>query len=181
MSKQILKGIILVAITTVFFGFETDLPKSAWKKVEKEWKKLWPDQLIKKEEIEIPLSINEGLGVKDLNYSLYKLHAGENRTGYMIISKAFGRYDFFDYMVIYNLDLTIRSAKVLIYRENWGVEIASTRWLKQFTGLSFKDPIAISHDIQGISGATISCKSATLGVKQLTLLIAKLREKDLLD
>jgi Na+-translocating ferredoxin:NAD+ oxidoreductase RnfG subunit len=84
-------------------------------------------------------------------------------------------------MVLYNPDLTIKSSKVLIYREDWGAEIASTRWLRQFIGLSSKDQIALDHDIQGISGATISCRSAVIGIKLLTDIMSRLDEKLLLE
>ena len=181
MMKRALVGFILVATLAAFSSFETDLPKSAWKKIEKEWSKQWPDQNIKKEEIHISNDINVGFEIKDVDYTLYHLSSDSSRIGYMMISKAFGRYDFFDYMVLYNSDLTIKSTKVLIYREDWGGEIASTRWLKQFIGLSSKDQIALDHDIQGISGATISCRSAVIGVKQLTDIMSKLNDKSLLD
>lgn len=179
--KRLFKGFILVAITVAFSGFETDLPKSVWKKIEKEWSKQWPDLTIEKEEIKISDVVNEELEIKDLDYALYQLHSEDKLTGYMMISKANSRYDFFDYMVLYNPDLTIKSTKVLIYREDWGGEIASTRWLRQFIGLSSKDKITLDHDIQGISGATISCRSATLGVKRLTSMMSQLKQKGMLD
>ena len=179
--KKILTGVILIAITAAFSSLKTDLPKSGWKKVEKEWNKLWSDRVIKKEEIRIATTVNEELKIKDLTYSLYKLHSEDKLVAYMMISKAFGRYDFFDYMVIYNPDFTIKSTKVLIYREDWGGEITSTRWLKQFIGMSSKDQIKMDYDIQGISGATISCRSTVLGVKQLTTVISELYERGLLE
>ena len=179
--KKGLIGFLLVAITAAFSGFETDLPKSAWKKIEKEWSKQWPDLEIEKEEIQISDEVNAELKIKDIEYVLYQLSSSDEKIGYMMTSKAPSRYDHFDYMVLYNTDLTIKSTKVLIYREDWGGEIASTRWLRQFIGLSSKDQIALDHDIQGISGATISCRSAVIGIKQLTNIMTKLNEKSLLD
>lgn len=179
--KKILIGFILVAVTVAFSGIENNLPKSAWKKIEKEWSKQWPDLTIEKEEINISDAVNKELEIKDLEYSLYQLNSEDKLTGYMMISKANSRYDYFDFMVLYNPNLTIKSTKILIYREDWGGEIASTRWLRQFIGLSSKDEIALDHDIQGISGATISCRSAIIGVKKLTSLMSQLKQKGLLD
>jgi hypothetical protein len=179
--KRLPIGIILVATLVAFNSFQTDLPKSAWKKIEKEWSKLWPDQAIEKSPVVIDMSVHEALQIKELTYAVHKLSAADTLVGYMMISKALGRYDYFDYMVIYNPDLTIKLAKVLIYREDWGGEIASTRWLRQFIGLSASDQIKLDHDIQGISGATISSRSATIGVKQLTDVIGHLKDSGLLD
>lgn len=179
--KRVLIGIALVATLASFFGFETDLPKSVWKKIAKEWSKQWPDLAIEKEEVITSQVVNEELKIKDLDYVLYRLSSDSEKIGYMMISKAPSRYDYFDYMVLYNPDLTIRSTKILIYREDWGGEVASTRWLRQFIGLSSKDQIALDHDIQGISGATISCRSAIIGIKKLTSLMSQLKQKGLLD
>ena len=179
--KKTLIALVLVATLAAFSSISTDLPKSAWKKIEKEWSKQWPDLTIEKEEINISDDVNRELAIKDLDYTLYQLSSNEKKIGYMMISKAPSRYDYFDYMVLYNLDLTIKSTKVLIYREDWGGEIASTRWLRQFIGLSSKDQILLDHDIQGISGATISCRSAIMGVKKLTNIMRELNEKGLLD
>ena len=65
----------------------------------------------------------------------------------------------FDYLIILDLDLKIIDSKVLVYRENWGGEIGSKRWLKQFKYKGKDDRLKYMHDISAISGATISVKS----------------------
>jgi Na+-translocating ferredoxin:NAD+ oxidoreductase RnfG subunit len=58
-------------------------------------------------------------------------------------------------------------SKVLIYREDYGGEIGSKRWLKQFVGKSMDDQISFPGDIDAISGATISVRSMTRALDTL--------------
>ena len=74
-------------------------------------------------------------------------------------------------MLLYSPELKILSAQILVYRESYGGEIASWRWLRQFIGLSNENTMKLGDDIQGISGATISCQAATNGFKESTILI----------
>ena len=67
----------------------------------------------------------------------------------------------FDYLILLNKDLIVTKTKVLIYREDYGGEIGSKRWLKQFIGKSFSDKLTYEKDIIPISGATISAVSMT--------------------
>lgn len=180
--KRLLFFVILIAMAlTAAKSVNTDLPKSAWKKIAKEWAKLWPDQEVVKEVIAVPEEVNNKLSQNVVPESLYRLKIGDERVGYMFIAKAPSRYDLFDYMVIYNPDLTIKSTKILIYREDWGAEIGSVRWLKQFIGLSANDKIQVDHDIQGISGATISCQSATQGIRKLTKVMDELKKHGVIN
>jgi Na+-transporting NADH:ubiquinone oxidoreductase subunit NqrC len=50
----------------------------------------------------------------------------------------------------------------LIYRENYGGEIGSKRWLKQFIGMT--EP---KNYVDGISGATISVNSMKYSINKL--------------
>jgi Na+-translocating ferredoxin:NAD+ oxidoreductase RnfG subunit len=66
--------------------------------------------------------------------------------------------------VIFDHNLKIAITKVLIYREEYGGEIGSKRWLRQFTGKSGEDSL---DDIAAISGATISVRSMTNAVNDI--------------
>ncbi len=100
----------------------------------------------------------------------------------MVLSKAPGKYDEFDMMVVFDSeDLKIMKSSVLIYREEYGGEIGSSRWLKQFIGKNFSNTFRIDYEIQGISGATISVRSATKEIKRLSLLMQKLKETNALN
>ncbi len=54
----------------------------------------------------------------------------------------------------------------------------SRSWLKQFIGKTNGQKMAMDKDIDGISGATLSAPSITLGVKDLSLLIADIIKQE---
>ena len=54
-----------------------------------------------------------------------------------------------------------------MYREDYGGEIGSKRWLKQFNGKGKNDNIEYEKDIIAISGATLSAKSMTVAMNNL--------------
>ena len=63
-------------------------------------------------------------------------------------------------MVVYDPLLHIQKVQVLIYREDYGYEIKSKRWLQQFTKRKV-------DSVQAISGATISVSSLKNAVDRL--------------
>ena len=63
--------------------------------------------------------------------------------------------------------LIIKKVNVLVYREDYGGEIGSNRWLKQFVGKARSTELAVGKNIAAISGATISVYSMTNAVNQL--------------
>lgn len=69
-----------------------------------------------------------------------------------------GAYDPFFFGVIYHPNLEIRKIKILEYFSDFGYEISSKRWLRQFEGKSGCEA-DFGKRIDGISGATISVKS----------------------
>jgi Na+-translocating ferredoxin:NAD+ oxidoreductase RnfG subunit len=79
-------------------------------------------------------------------------------------------------MVIFSHDLAILTVKVLVYREAYGGEIGSKRWLEQFTGKKNGRGMEYGKNIQGISGATISALSISSGIKKLSLNMQELRK-----
>ena len=56
---------------------------------------------------------------------------------------------------------------VLDYQEIRGRPIAKKRFLRQYKGKSIGDPVQLRNDIDGITGATISSRSLTDGVRKL--------------
>jgi len=56
---------------------------------------------------------------------------------------------------------------VMVYRESRGDGVKRQRFLKQFRGKDADDPVRINRDIVGLSGATLSSRSITAGVKRV--------------
>ena len=57
--------------------------------------------------------------------------------------------------------------EILDYRETYGYEIRNEKWRGQFTGKQHGARLKLDGDIQNISGATLSCRHITDGVKRL--------------
>ena len=59
---------------------------------------------------------------------------------------------------------------VIARSETYGYEIRNEKWRAQFTGKQHGAKLKLDNDIQNISGATLSCRHITDGVKRLLAL-----------
>ena len=91
--------------------------------------------------------------------------------GYAIITEEIGKFHPFTFIVGVDMDGEITNIAVLIYRESRGGEIAKKRFLYQFMGKSFKNPIRINKDIINITGATMSVQYMCAGVRKVLAVI----------
>ena len=171
---------ILILIAVFSFGVTLQnvpwLDKNGQKRMDKTFGKLWKDQEVEIVNLEVPVLVQKELGFKVRKQTLYKLIGEDEHLGYMYLDKAPSKFDKFDYMVIYDTDLTIKDVKVLVYREDQGGEIMSGSFVRQFRGKNSFSRLELGEDIQGVSGATISCRSTVEGVKKLTKRIYKLNQ-----
>lgn len=168
---------ILFAFSVLNSSVQLDMPKSAIKKLEKSYAELWPGITINQKAIELTLEESKKLSFQYHNNKLYNLQSGAETLGYLYLAKAPSKFDQFDYAIIFDTDLNIMKVDVLVYREDYGGEIGSKRWLKQFKGKNSSSKVVLNDDIQGISGATISCRSATKGIHDHISFIAELKLK----
>ena len=99
--------------------------------------------------------------------NFFRIRTNEQTIGYYYYGQAYGKADYFDFIVILDKDLVVSKVKVLVYREDHGGEIASKRWLKQFIGITTGEKLEIEKDIAGISGATISVNAMTKEVNKV--------------
>ncbi len=87
--------------------------------------------------------------------------------GYAIITEEIGKFHPFTFVVGVGTDGKISNVAVLVYRESRGGEIAKKRFLYQFMGKSFKNPVRINKDIINITGATMSVQCMCAGVRKV--------------
>ncbi|MEN1786395.1 MAG: FMN-binding protein [Bacteroidota bacterium] len=112
--------------------------------------------------------------------NLFQINSNGNRVGYVYLGQAPSMKNVFDYVVLFNPDMSIKKSKVLIYREDYGRQIGSQRWLKQFIGKTSGDPLDYGKNIDAISGATISAKSMTKAVQEVLSSMAILKAASIL-
>ena len=87
--------------------------------------------------------------------------------GFFIVDQVVGKHEFITYAVGLNGDGSVKQIEILDYRESYGYEVRNQNWRRQFAGKSAADPLMLDQDIQNISGATLSCRHITEGVKRL--------------
>jgi Na+-translocating ferredoxin:NAD+ oxidoreductase RnfG subunit len=174
-----MKQTIVITIL-VFFMSGFTLSKRVDAMIDKEIKSVFEIETYIKEKVSISSEINNTLPIQITDTNLFKINANNKNLGYYYLGQAFGKADYFDFIVIFDADLIVSKIKILVYREDHGGEIGSKRWLKQFIGTKTATQLKYQDDIAAISGATISAKSMTNEVNKLLKTIHILNTKQLL-
>jgi len=165
--------LFLIGITTASFI----IPDKILKKADKVIAKFYETENFTKEFIEISSEINSETTSDFSNKNLFKIILEEKLLGYGYIGSAASKAADFDYLVLFDKDFIITKSKVLVYREEYGGEIGSKRWLKQFIGKSStSEELIYGENIVPISGATISVRSMTKAINNLLISIGKLQK-----
>ena len=87
--------------------------------------------------------------------------------GHVLVDEVVGKHELITYAVAIGTDGAIRGVEILDYREPRGGEVRDPRWRAQFVGKRRGAPLSLDEDIQNISGATLSCRHVTEGVRRL--------------
>jgi Na+-translocating ferredoxin:NAD+ oxidoreductase RnfG subunit len=108
-----------------------------------------------------------GVHVRVLDVPLWEVSENGKPAGYFIIDEVYGKHEFITYAIALEPGGRVKQIEVLEYRENYGSQIRYPEWKAQFVGKSALDPVTLESDIQNISGATLSCRHVTEGVKRI--------------
>lgn len=87
--------------------------------------------------------------------------------GWFIVDRVVGKHEFITYAVALTRDGAVRSVEILEYRETYGGEVRNANWRRQFIGKRFGSQLRLGEDIKNISGATLSSRHVTDGVRRL--------------
>jgi hypothetical protein len=101
--------------------------------------------------------------LREGDYKVWRASDG----GWFIVDQVLGKHEYITYAVGLNADGSVRGIEILVYRENHGGEIRDAAWRRQFAGKTAADPLKLDQDITNISGATLSCRHVTDGVKRV--------------
>jgi Na+-translocating ferredoxin:NAD+ oxidoreductase RnfG subunit len=118
------------------------------------------------------LFLRESVGVWRLEKN------GESR-GIAILDHAMGKTQPFSFIVIFDPSGSVRSVRVVKYREQYGGGIQGKGFLRQFEDKNRDSTFVLGKDIDGVSGSTISSHSITRGVEKLAHLALSILERDL--
>ena len=86
---------------------------------------------------------------------------------WFIVDEVVGKHEFITYALGLNPDGSVKQIEIMDYRETYGGEIRNASWRAQFAGKTSKSQLKLDRDIKNISGATLSCRHITDGVKRL--------------
>ncbi len=171
--------LFLIAIPILVGFTSVELSKSLNKKVRKEIKIAFEMEGILLEDILIDTITNSKLKTKIGKDDLFKIIKNDELIGYAYLGTAPSKTDEFDFLVLFDSDLIIKKSKLLAYREDYGAEIGSKRWLKQFIGKDFNDTFTYGNEIVPIAGATISARSMTIAINNLLQTFTILQQENI--
>lgn len=133
--------------------------------------------------VEAPLSftdedkdqIKELAGVRQRTdeQKFWKVKKDGELVGWFAVDDVIGKHEYITYGVALDLAGNVLDVEILSYRETHGHEVRNAVWREQFVGKSINDSLKLGKDIENISGATLSCRNVTDGIKRL-LVINKL-------
>ena len=168
--------ILISAFSLLAFG----LPKNLQKKVDAAIQKTFSVKTFQFNALTISAEVAKVLPAEFGSDNLFEIKTKDTLIGYAYVAKAPSKTDQFDYLVLLDKELIVLKTKVLVYREDYGGEIGSKRWLKQFIGKTQHDDLRYNDNIMAISGATISVRSMTQAMNNVLASLKILHEKHIL-
>jgi Na+-translocating ferredoxin:NAD+ oxidoreductase RnfG subunit len=87
--------------------------------------------------------------------------------GWFFVDQVIGKHELITYALGINADGTIGQVQVIEYLENVGSQVRYPRWRDQFVGKTVESRLEVDSDIENISGATLSARHVTDGIRRL--------------
>lgn len=143
--------------------------------------RVFPNTTYEKITIEITQELREkiskSMGKKfyDKQVQFYKIKKNDEVLAYSIVMNVVGKTKKITFMVSIDFEGRVQSVDILVFRESQGYEIKNKRWLNQFYGKNKKDKLRVKRDIDNISGATLSARAITKGVKKALFIFETLK------
>jgi Na+-translocating ferredoxin:NAD+ oxidoreductase RnfG subunit len=108
-----------------------------------------------------------GAGSFDKVQRVWDVRSGNGRAGWFIVDRVLGKHEMITYAVALSPDGTVKRVEILEYRETYGGEVRNPNWRQQFVGKRSGSQLQLGKDIRNISGATLSSRHVTDGIRRL--------------
>lgn len=118
-------------------------------------------------EVKLKIEKMSDVRVRNTLQQVWRAESGGKALGWFVLDEVIGKHEFITYVVALLPDGTVKGIDILEYRETHGSEIKNEKWRAQFIGKKEGDVFKLDEDIKNISGATLSCKNITNGVKRI--------------
>lgn len=118
-------------------------------------------------------SLQERLGwrVAPGEVRVHRGRRGDQDLGFAVITAEKGRFKPITFLVKVAPAGHVEMVLVMVYRESRGDGVKRQRFLKQFRSKDADSSLRLNRDIVGVSGATMSSRGVTAGVKRVLALI----------
>lgn len=103
---------------------------------------------------------------------IFNVVAEDEVTGYLLSTRSKGRFDYFDYFVVYSMELEVLEVAVTAYRSTHGAGICQKKWLRQFKGY-MGGQLSLGKEIDAVSGGTLSATSLVNDMQRCHLLMSQ--------
>ena len=119
------------------------------------------------------LQIQDRIGWKfpEESFRAFKAETDGKVDGYAVIQETIGKHRPITYIVGITPQGKVFDVEIMVYRESKGSEVRRKRFNAQYEGKTAQDPISINKDIINITGATMSVRSVSAGVKRALVLV----------
>jgi len=104
-------------------------------------------------------------------YTVFVARSGERIDGYALFDEQLGQHEPISFATFFDPAGQITRVEVVAYREPFGDGIRAERFRKQFLGRTVRSRFRAGDDIDTISGATISSRSACVAVERAAALV----------
>lgn len=113
------------------------------------------------------IETRSGVRVRNSTVNAWRAQQAGKPAGWFLLDEVYGKHELITYAVALTPDGTVHGIEILDYRETHGNAIRNPKWRAQFAGKKAGAPLQLDDDIKNISGATLSCKHVTEGVRRL--------------
>ncbi len=176
-------GLLCLGFVILFLPFGSSLAQDKDKKEEEEeyiervfftkkqaLKHAFPGvKKFKKKKIWLTPTQREAIGkitgdkYKERRITFFEGLKNDQTQGYVTIGNEIGRSYPITFMVVITPEGAVKDVEIMVYREPHGWEVQFEYFMKQFFGRDASNPF---NDINNITGATLSVRSMTRGVKK---------------
>ena len=104
-----------------------------------------------------------GVDVRDRTEQVWKVDGG----GWLIVDEVLGKHEFITYALGLDASGAVKQIEIMDYRETYGYEVRDAKWRAQFAGMTSQSAPKLGKSIQNVSGATLSCRHLTDGIRRL--------------
>lgn len=106
-------------------------------------------------------------GTHSTDVIIHTARKGDEIVGHAFEDVVMGKWGLIYYVAGLDAEGKVKEIVIVDYQEIRGKPVAKKRFLRQYKDKTLDDPVNLYKDIDGVSGATISSRSMTDGVRKI--------------